>query len=584
MGCPRRRVSLRSTRLPPGHPVAGAVHLPGKRLLQRIAQDAEHLDPGIGFIVPLYQGPGGILGAGMDHHLVDRGLVLGPFLPVAPVLVRDLETLIGHLFAVFEAAQLFFLAHLEPELEQDGPALGQLRLELVDLGVGAAPFRVGGEPLDALHQHPAVPGTVVDGDVSGPGDVAPETPQVVVGLLLVGGGRDGNGAIEAGVDGVGEAADGAPFPTGVDPLEDQYQRTLFIVGLPGQLIELRLQRAQLRLISLPVEGPGQVELIEQSDPGAGYLRQLEMAGGGRQQLHGGRLAEANLDGVQQGLADGEVPVVPILRLDQIPGRNPAVGMPDNMLGDPLILMIIRMKPALFRQHLPAAAVIPGELLQAGLLALLGEVEPELDDQCAIVDEHALEVHDAIEFGIHLGVVAQPPETLLDQGLIPTAEQDGELPTRGDGVPEPPVARSLAFLVGLVPKGEGTHAAGIQPLVEAVDDLSLTGPLDARDEDNHRDIGLQQLALHFQELGAQCLLLDLEGRLVDRASDLRCLEHGLTSFGNRGFSARGPRRKRSLIHLRTKLGNEIIDSFKAASTLFQNILHVRTATSYQLPTE
>ena len=38
----------------------------------------------------------------------------------------------------------------------------QLGLELVDLGVGAHPLLLGGESLDALHQHASVPAAIED--------------------------------------------------------------------------------------------------------------------------------------------------------------------------------------------------------------------------------------------------------------------------------------------------------------------------------------------------------------------------------------------------------------------------------------
>jgi hypothetical protein len=46
---------------------------------------------------------------------------------------------------------------VEPELEDDDAVLGELALELVELAVGAPPFGLGREPLQALDKHPAVP-------------------------------------------------------------------------------------------------------------------------------------------------------------------------------------------------------------------------------------------------------------------------------------------------------------------------------------------------------------------------------------------------------------------------------------------
>ena len=59
-------------------------------------------------------------------------------------------------------------------------ALHELVLEVVDLVVGALPLGGGGKPLDALHQHAAVPGAVVDDERPGRRQVPPEAPEVVV--------------------------------------------------------------------------------------------------------------------------------------------------------------------------------------------------------------------------------------------------------------------------------------------------------------------------------------------------------------------------------------------------------------------
>jgi len=59
------------------------------------------------------------------------------------------------------------------------------------------------------------------------------------------------------------------------------------------------------------------------------------------------------------------------------------------------------------RHLPAALVVAGKLLQACLLVLLGHVEPELDDERAVLNQHALEVDDAVQLGVQLGVCAVP---------------------------------------------------------------------------------------------------------------------------------------------------------------------------------
>ena len=155
--------------------------------------------------------PGGVVRARQGEHVPDGDLIGLPLAPVAPVLGVHLVALVEGGLAVAEAAQLLLLADVEPELEDDDPVLGQLALELVELAVGPPPFRLARKSLQALDEDPAVPGAVVDRDHPGPGHVPPEPPQVMVGLLLVGGLRDRDHPEVAGVDRVGEPA-GWPRP------------------------------------------------------------------------------------------------------------------------------------------------------------------------------------------------------------------------------------------------------------------------------------------------------------------------------------------------------------------------------------
>src|SRR5665647_886297 len=81
----------------------------------------EGLDPGVPFIVRLYDDPWGIRGVGPGQHLIDRCIVEIPFLPVPPVLFGYLILLEGIIFPLVEAFELFLLAYLKPEFD-DSPA------------------------------------------------------------------------------------------------------------------------------------------------------------------------------------------------------------------------------------------------------------------------------------------------------------------------------------------------------------------------------------------------------------------------------------------------------------------------------
>src|ERR1035441_4986811 len=104
---------------------------------------------------------------------------------------------------------------VDPELRQDDPKIFQLALEGVDLFVGALPFLLGGEALDALHQHAAVPGAVEDGDLAALGKPAPETVEVMAGLVLAL--RRGNGVdhVAARIEFLGDSLDGAALAGGI---------------------------------------------------------------------------------------------------------------------------------------------------------------------------------------------------------------------------------------------------------------------------------------------------------------------------------------------------------------------------------
>ena len=72
---------------------------------------------------------------------------------------------------------LRLLGDVEEELDDGRAVVALLRLELVDLVIGAAPFGLGGEALDPLDQDAAVPAAVEDRDLAGAGQPLPEAPE-----------------------------------------------------------------------------------------------------------------------------------------------------------------------------------------------------------------------------------------------------------------------------------------------------------------------------------------------------------------------------------------------------------------------
>ena len=81
-----------------------------------------------------------------------RDGVLVPAFAVAPVLVLQFPLLVRRDLAGFEARQLFFLADLQPEIQQNDAAVDELLFEIVDFSERPPPFVVTGEALDALEE------------------------------------------------------------------------------------------------------------------------------------------------------------------------------------------------------------------------------------------------------------------------------------------------------------------------------------------------------------------------------------------------------------------------------------------------
>ena len=97
-------------------------------------------------------------------------------------------------------------------------------LEVDDLVVGAAPLALVGESLDALDEHPSVPGAIEHGHPAPTRQRRPEPPQEVVALLSLGRRRELGDVHVAGVEVGGQPPDRASLARSVPALEDGAQR------------------------------------------------------------------------------------------------------------------------------------------------------------------------------------------------------------------------------------------------------------------------------------------------------------------------------------------------------------------------
>src|SRR3546814_10887192 len=114
---------------------------------------------------------------GLPEHLVHRGQIVGPLRAVAIILGSRLPALPRIVEPVGKTYVLFRLRDVNEQLDQIGPATGQLRLILVDLVIALAPLGLACESLDPLDEHAAVPAAVKDRNFARSRQPLPEAPE-----------------------------------------------------------------------------------------------------------------------------------------------------------------------------------------------------------------------------------------------------------------------------------------------------------------------------------------------------------------------------------------------------------------------
>src|SRR3546814_18557306 len=83
-----------------------------------------------------------------------------------------------------QTCALPILRDVNEQLDQIGPATGQLRLILVDLVIALAPLGLACESLDPLDEHAAVPAAVKDRNFARSRQPLPEAPEEMACLFL----------------------------------------------------------------------------------------------------------------------------------------------------------------------------------------------------------------------------------------------------------------------------------------------------------------------------------------------------------------------------------------------------------------
>ena len=244
------------------------------------------------------------------------------------------------------------------------------------------------------------------------------------------------------------------------------------------------------------------------------------------------LVEPVAQGLEDHLAHGEAAVVGVLALDDQPGGVGGARLADHLLVH-LLELVVGLEPfPVAVGDPPAGERVLLQALEPLLLLFFGQVQPELDDQRALVDQHGLQLLGPIQALLQVGRLGDAAHPVEDRPGVPGAEEHADLALGRQGPPEAPHHRPVEFLVRGLAHAVALDVARVHPLVEQVDGGPAAGAVQAADEDDDLAPGrLRQFELRLEQGRAQGRHLFLVHGFLDLVPQLRALEHTPASPGD-----------------------------------------------------
>ena len=307
------------------------------------------------------------------------------------------------------------------------------------------------------------------------------------------------------------------------PLKQRQHATLTQTTITQQLGKPCLLVGQLLLVSFLVQLLRKVQAAEQADAVQAHVR-----------FHRCRMwryrwtalrSERRIQSVEQQPPGDQAAITLVGTFDYIPGREIAAAAPQDQFAvahEPVIgfgLLPIQ------RADTPTVQRIVLERSQTLKHALLGQVEPELEDQHAFIAEHALQTLRTADGQLQIDLADAAVNTVFQHLAVPVAEEDAGLPLGRHPSPVTPCRRMRKLLVAGYIEAVDANQARIHPFVEQLDRLALARPFDPVDQDQHRKTRLlTEPVLRVQQGLAQERHFGVVGGLVDAVADFRRLEH------------------------------------------------------------
>src|SRR5258708_3101246 len=151
---------------------------------QLVGEDLQALQPRVHLFIAGDDVPRRVIGVRALQHVVVRLEILLALGDVAEILESDLVLLVRLVQPIDHPALLLVRADMDEELDDMHAIVDELTLKLVDLAIGAFPFRLAAKTLDTLDEDAAIPGAVEDNPAAACRQALPETPQIMPALLV----------------------------------------------------------------------------------------------------------------------------------------------------------------------------------------------------------------------------------------------------------------------------------------------------------------------------------------------------------------------------------------------------------------
>ncbi len=156
------------------------------------------------------------------------------------------------------------------------------------------------------------------------------------------------------------------------------------------------------------------------------------------------------------------------------------------------------KCALLFGHPPRRVRVLFQRMHPRLLLCLGQVEPELQQQYALVGQHLLEAQNLFGPCLQRRIVERSGHAPQDRMGVPGAEEHAGLALGRQRPPEPPHRRVHRLVRRRRGKAGDLDMARVHPLVQQIHRLALAAAVDAGDQDQRGEALLAQQVVLRQD--------------------------------------------------------------------------------------